>query len=63
MPICEICNTREANGSVGKINDPDFIQYVCEYCYYCVLEMSPLGDTNKSILKRNQEIMKRKYEF
>lgn len=42
--ICEICNKNPSNGSVGKLNDPLYIQWVCEDCYKNVLKMKPLVD-------------------
>lgn len=41
---CDICNHNAASGSVGKIDDPSFVQWVCSYCYYYVLKMKPLSD-------------------
>ena len=47
---CKYCG-KPSNGSVGKINDPTYIEYVCEYCYHNVLHMKPLIESIK-ILER-----------
>lgn len=39
--MCEICNKNKASGSVGKLFDPTYIQWVCMDCYYNVLKMKP----------------------
>ena len=44
MAICEICKEKEAKGTVGSTIDPDYIQWVCEDCYYNVLDMKPLSE-------------------
>jgi len=44
MSICEICNTRESNGTVGHMDDRTKSTEVCSYCYHNVLKMTPLVD-------------------
>lgn len=48
--LCEICNKNKANGSIGKLHDPYFIQWVCSYCYKNVLKMKSL----KEIMEKNK---------
>jgi hypothetical protein len=42
--LCEICGTNKQTGSVGKIDDSSYIQYVCPDCYHNVLKMRPVGE-------------------
>lgn len=42
--LCEICNKNKQTGSVGKLDDPKFKQYVCSDCYYNVLKMRSVLD-------------------
>lgn len=47
---CAYCS-KPANGSVGSLIDPSFIEWVCEYCYYNVLHMKPLSEATPEELK------------
>lgn len=48
--LCEICNKNKQNGSVGKLDDPYYTQYVCQDCYKNVLKMKHLKDLGKQEL-------------
>jgi hypothetical protein len=49
--ICEICKTKEAQGSVGSLKDPTFIIWVCKYCYTNVLHMRDAAEMNDSLVE------------
>lgn len=42
LGICEECNRRQANGTIGDIFDRKVCIPVCEFCYQYVLYMRPL---------------------
>ena len=50
---CKYCG-KPSNGSVGKINDPTYIEYVCEYCYHNVLHMKPLREIVDNNIRNNK---------
>jgi hypothetical protein len=51
---CKYCG-KPANGSVGKLGEPHYIEWVCEYCYHNVLHMKPLVEYfNHQFIKENR---------